>query len=159
MDEQTAFVAPPLGQHLARLTTCAGDPSKKGDQMVTATFEIVLGEHAGKEVRIYRVTTPKWDQKKGRWNSRGVAEIKADLVAAQAPPPPGFQFPTRGPDAARIYAQGLANKTLVLLVYEEQRKDPKDGTTRKDTRTKIVGLPEAVGSVAAAGGSPQDIFR
>jgi hypothetical protein len=164
VDEQIAFTPPPQGTHVVRLATCVGDVPTKSNppkEMVTATFEIVAGDHAGKEIRVWRVLTPTLNNNTKKWNSRGIAEIKADLAAVGSPLPPGFMFPTQGVAAARIYAQGMANKNITVLVTEEVRR-PKTGeappppgsTPIKDTRTKIVGLAGAVGAVTPAGGDP-----
>ena len=143
IDEQTAYQPTPVGTYNARLSAALGDPSKGGPgkepkEMVTARFTIDEGPEAGREVTMWYVTQPTF--KNGKWNSRGAADIRNDLALAGRPLPPRMMFPTKGLDAARVYAQGISDARVMISVVEETRKDNKTGQMRTDRRARIVGL-------------------
>lgn len=170
VDQQVAGQKPPIGTFDCRLATCEGGRSNAQSvnkdtgqpwHMVKMTLEIVTGRDSqgadvtGREMRTSYLLDPKFNQKTGRWNSSGVAEIREDLQKAGCPPfPQGFRFPTNEVEAARIVATGLSGRTFRVMSYDEERT--KNNQKKTFTRVRIVGAAGA--SVAPAGATGGDPF-
>lgn len=171
VNEQVAGSKPPIGVFDVRLATCEGGRSQASSinkatgecwRMVKLTLEIVSGRDeagvdvTGREIRHSYLMDPEFNTKTNRWNSRGVAQIREDLIKSGAPPfPQGFRFPTNEVEAARIVAAGLGNgKVFRVMTHEETRG--KEGNKKTRTEVKIVGPAGAnvvpVGGVAGAPG-------
>lgn len=59
VDENAIFPLVPQGVHDARLFETSNNPSKEGKKMITWTFEITTGDHAGQNLRAYTVLEGK----------------------------------------------------------------------------------------------------
>jgi len=146
----------PVGSYQARLATVTPGVSKATQaQMVTVEFEIVAGHYKGQTTRKWYVTTPKWDAKKNKWNSRGVAQAREDMRALGINPPQ--KFPTNARDAAQIIGTALQQAgvfTIVLTKSSYQEKDRVTGNAllNADGSPK---MKEAVNTKLVAAGGAQ----
>jgi hypothetical protein len=157
LDEMRGGFEPlPPGSYQLRIATIAADPSKKGDQMVTATFEVVAGAQTGREIRKWYITSAKFDPKTQKWNSRGVADARADITKLGLGATLPKKFPTNGAAAARIIGTAFQSAGIFTgMVRERSYQDKTDldssGNPKTKTISELVVAAPGAASVTPAG--------
>jgi hypothetical protein len=154
----------PVGDYKARLVDATGELSKsKQKPTVYATWEIVAGEHEGKETRsFYSLAVTRKQNKKGVMQT--YAGGIADYTAAMRLVKPQFNgtWPVNptlelAEQAAVGFKKAFSGKVVNLKVMPNNYTDD-SGQAVNGTRVKVIGTGGGVPVAAAAVKSGVDMF-
>lgn len=143
----------PAGRgYIARIGTVEGKKSRNDKPCVYATFEVIKGEHEGKEATcFFSLSVTKG--KDGRTYASGIVEMKRIFAAIGKPLAANFGFPLNEQTAAQLLHKKLQGLQVELAVIEEKDRNgatDDNGNVKVYTRTKVIGLANKPAPVESA---------
>lgn len=141
----------PPGRYTARLNAVEGKASKAGKPMVQATFEVLKGEHEGRDATAFYSLTVS-QGKDGRKYASGIIEMKRAFSAVNAPLPNSYSFPLDASAAAKLFHSKIYGKNVEIAILEEidtKGNLDSDGNPKKYTRVKVLGAGSSPSTVVA----------